>query len=406
MKFGQIVPEKICLACDVCCRFIDKDSPLRPFFFPKEITAGIRPRLDKSGRISLKKHPDIHTCPFFNLKNNKCAIYAKRPLDCRLYPFTVMFGVNKEKIILGLDTKCPFAADSKNQAALKKYSSWLVSALETEKAAGLIASNPLFIGGFQDDVVKIACLDRIAKILIHDPAKNGFRPLALKDRRALGHFREPFVNLYIWKDLNPVWWKKEGGKIKLLLETESGYIDYSSIKKFPDYIYLRKDLAELKGKRYRHKRASCNHFAKNYKFRYLPYRENMKNECLRLFSRWAAERKKKFNDPYYRCLLKDSSSAHRTAMENHKALGLVGRVIKIKGGIRGYAFGFKLKKDTFCVLLEVTDLKFNGISEFIFREFCKEMSGYRYINTMDDSGLENLRASKLSYHPINHPQQM
>jgi len=60
----------------------------------------------------------------------------------------------------------------------------------------------------------------------------------------------------------------------------------------------------------------------------------------------------------------------------------------------------------FCVLLEVCDLKFKGISEFIFREFSKEMTQYKHINCMDDSGLENLRISKLSYHPVflsTHP---
>ena len=59
----------------------------------------------------------------------------------------------------------------------------------------------------------------------------------------------------------------------------------------------------------------------------------------------------------------------------------------------------------FCVLLEVCDLKFKGISEYIFREFCRGLTDYKYINTMDDSGLENLRISKLSYHP-SYPQQM
>ena len=73
--------------------------------------------------------------------------------------------------------------------------------------------------------------------------------------------------------------------------------------------------------------------------------------------------------------------------------------------MRAYTFGFEITKDMFCVLLEVCDLKFKGISEFIFREFSREMNQYKYINAMDDSGLENLRISKLSYHPI-YPQQM
>jgi hypothetical protein len=127
----------------------------------------------------------------------------------------------------------------------------------------------------------------------------------------------------------------------------------------------------------------------------------MKNDCLKLFSKWARSRKQKFQDPYYHKLLEDSFSAHKLAIENFKGLGLTGRVIKIRKKICAYTFGFEITKDMFCVLLEVCDLRFKGISEFIFREFSKEMSQYKYINAMDDSGLENLRISKLSYHPIN-----
>ena len=126
----------------------------------------------------------------------------------------------------------------------------------------------------------------------------------------------------------------------------------------------------------------------------------MRNDCFKLFSKWASARKQKFQDLYYHKLLEDSFSAHRLAIENFKVLGLTGRVIKIRNKIVAYTFGFELKEATFCVLLEVCDLKFKGISEFIFRKFCGELTAYKYINTMDDSGLENLASSKLSYHPI------
>ena len=83
------------------------------------------------------------------------------------------------------------------------------------------------------------------------------------------------------------------------------------------------------------------------------------------------------------------------------ALGLVGRVVWIDGEIRGYTFGYPLNVDTFCILFEVTDLKIKGLAQFIYREFCKElMDTYRWMNAMDDSGLENLKRVKNAYHPI------
>jgi uncharacterized protein len=415
LKLTNIVPNKLCLSCDVCCRFIDKNAELRPFFLPHEITAKIKPYLDKSGRVILKPFQDMHICPFFNTKNHKCSIYSKRPFDCGLYPFAIMFDENREKIILGIDKKCPFSVNDKNQTSIKNYFYYLSDLLEKKEIALIIAQNPSFIGEFQDDVIKFSYLDALTKLIINNPEKNGFRQISLKDKPEFDIFfktienpdsSQNFVSLYIWKELNPVWWtfpdpRSESGSLEVLLETDSGYINFNSLKKFPDYIYLREDLAGLNGSKYRHKRASCNYFSKNYKFQYLPYKQSMKNDCLKLFSKWASARKRKFSDLYYHKLLEDSFSGHKLAIENFKALGLTGRVIKIKGKISAYTFGFELKKDMFCVLLEVCDLKFKGISEFIFREFCKEMSDYKYINTMDDSGLENLRISKLSYHPLS-----
>lgn len=404
----QIIPKNLCLSCDICCRFINKNAPLAPIFLPREISQKIKPHLDKSCRVKLKSFKDIYACPFINTKNNRCSIYSKRPFDCRLYPFAIMFDENRKKVILGIDKKCPFSK-AQNEASIKNYFHYLVDLLEKKETASMIAENPSFIGDFQDDVIKFSYLDTLTKLIIDNPKKRGFRQISLKDKAEFDKFfdcfdhpdsSQNFVNLYIWKDKNPVWWKKKNNALEILIETDSGFVDFNSLKKFPDYIYLREDLASLKGNAYKHKRASCNYFSKNYKFQYLAYRQTMKNDCLKLFSRWASSRKQKSQDFYYHKLLEDSFSAHKLAIENFKALGLTGRVIKIKNKIAAYTFGFELKKDIFCVLLEVCDLKFKGISEFIFREFSREMSQYKYINTMDDSGLENLRISKLSYHPI------
>ncbi len=409
LTITQIIPDKLCLSCDVCCRFIDDNASLAPIFLPGEIIPKVKPHLDKSCRVKLQPFQDIHACQFFNAGKNKCSIYSKRPFDCRLYPFAIMFDENRKKIILGIDKKCPFSVKAGNEALIKNYFHYLSDLLEKKEIASMIAENPLFIGDFQYDVIQFSYLDTLAKLVINNPEKNGFSAISLKDKDVFDKFFKKienpdsgrnFVNLFIWKEKNPVWWKQKNEDPEILFEMDSGYIDFNSLKKFPDYVYLRKDLADLKGNRYKHKRASCNYFSKKYKFQYLPYKQDMKNDCLKLFSKWASARKQKFQDLYYHKLLEDSFSAHKLAIENFKTLELTGRVIKIRNKIAAYTFGFELKEDTFCVLLEVCDLKFKGISEFIFREFCGELTGYKYINTMDDSGLENLRISKLSYHPI------
>ncbi|MCM8780616.1 MAG: hypothetical protein NC908_01655 [Candidatus Omnitrophica bacterium] len=67
--------------------------------------------------------------------------------------------------------------------------------------------------------------------------------------------------------------------------------------------------------------------------------------------------------------------------------------------IKAFTFGFGLSPDTFCILYEITDLSIKGLAQFIFRQFVCELKKYRYINIMDDSGLDNLKQVKFSYHP-------
>jgi len=110
-------------------------------------------------------------------------------------------------------------------------------------------------------------------------------------------------------------------------------------------------------------------------------------------------RKESNPDPVYQGMLSDSLTCLEVFLKDYKKLGGLGRIVKINGKIRGFTFGFALNKDTFCVLYEVTDLSVKGLAQFIFWKFCRELKDYRYINIMDDSGLENLKRVKLSYHP-------
>lgn len=166
-----------------------------------------------------------------------------------------------------------------------------------------------------------------------------------------------------------------------------------------EYLYKKDDLVSLSGNKYKSKRSSVNYFIKNYKFRYLEYGPKFKNECMELFKDWVKERKKINSDYIYQGMLDSNYSTNLLAMEYYEELGLIGRVIKIDEEIKGYSFGFKLNKDTFCVLFEVVDLKLKGIAQYIFREFISNLNGFSYINVMDDSGLENLKKVKNSYRP-------
>jgi hypothetical protein len=181
-------------------------------------------------------------------------------------------------------------------------------------------------------------------------------------------------------------------------------LGFISQKKYDEYVCLRDELVDLPGNKFKSKRSSIHYFVKNHEFEYLPYSLRYRRDCLRLYDRWMAERKTQHNDALYQNMLQDNRASLKVALDNFSKLKLTGRVVKINKEIMAFTFGFKLNADTFCVLYEITDLSIKGLAQFIFHKFCSELKEYKYINIMDDSGLENLKKVKLSYHPIRlHP---
>lgn len=172
-----------------------------------------------------------------------------------------------------------------------------------------------------------------------------------------------------------------------------------SLKSY-DYLCKRDDLAQLKGNKFKSKRASCNSFARNYDFRFEKLSLDDRIGCLKLYKLWAKQRKGQNPDPVYQGMLQDSRVSLKDAFGSYSSLGFQGSVVKVGKEIKGFTFGFPLNPHTFCILFEIADLSIKGLAQFIFREFSRELRDYKYINVMDDSGLENLKKVKLSYHPV------
>ncbi len=196
---------------------------------------------------------------------------------------------------------------------------------------------------------------------------------------------------------------KEISRIENIEEEDLEYyrvLGYLSHKKYPDYLCLRRDLANLKGNKFKSQRASYNYFVKHHNFSRRLFNPADKEDCLDLFNLWVSERKKHNSDDLYCGMLEDNRKVIKETLKNYRQLNLSGIVVKIDNEIKGFSFGYKLSKDTFCVLYEITDLSIKGLAQFIFRQFCQELIGYKYINIMDDSGLENLAKTKLAYKPV------
>lgn len=178
-----------------------------------------------------------------------------------------------------------------------------------------------------------------------------------------------------------------------------GVLGYTYHDKDPDYLCLRSDLALLRGNKFKSQRAACNHFIKHNDYDFHRFSLVDRTSCFSLFNFWAKQRKTQCADEVYCGMLEDNRRVIKKAWANYKQLNFEGIVVRVNKRIKAFSFGYRLNRDTFCVLYEITDLAIKGLAQFIFRQFAQELKDYRYINIMDDSGLENLRKTKLSYRP-------
>ena len=169
-KLYQIIPSEVCFSCDVCCRFLEVDSPLAPIFTETEKArvvadgadpALFRPQADgKSAQIQLKPYNDFYICPFFEPETSRCTIYPVRPLDCQLYPFAIMFSEDGNEVVLGVDTFCPFGEEHLETEAFQQHISDVINHVESEDVATQIAANWSIIGDYQDTVKIVHTLSR------------------------------------------------------------------------------------------------------------------------------------------------------------------------------------------------------------------------------------------------------
>ena len=285
----------------------------------------------------------------------------------------------------------------------------------------------------------------------------GFQSLSLADQGLFQKFLSleahelsvySFVNIYIWRSLFDIQWKIIDENLCVFFQDQTGcflYLppfgqklspkaakdafkvmdkrnknravsrlenieekDVAALKdlgyrissKPGEYLCSRKALAGLRGDNFKAKRACVNYFCKHYEYRYLEFSPRLKKDCLRLYELWARERSLGNSDSLYTGMLKDGLVCLQGLFADYAKLGLVARVVEVNGSIKAFTAGFKISPETFCVLYEFADLSVKGLSQYIFRMFCQELEGFKYINIMDDSGLDNLRIVKESYRPL------
>jgi hypothetical protein len=172
---------------------------------------------------------------------------------------------------------------------------------------------------------------------------------------------------------------------------------YLTERDYYDYIYLRNDLQELKGKKYQAKRNHINKFSNKYRYTYLPVTPDLVPKCMELECKWYKDNRTEED-------AEDLEHEHRSmafALSHFEELGLRGGALCVDGEIIAFTSGSAINHYTFGVHVEKADIRYDGVFTVINREFVSRLpEQFRYINREEDLGIPGLRQSKLSYHPV------
>lgn len=164
-----------------------------------------------------------------------------------------------------------------------------------------------------------------------------------------------------------------------------------------DYIYLTKDLIELKGRKFHSKKNHVNGFRKTYRdYKYVPLTAEMTEECIAFMVEWCTERG---------CIKGDSIDCERKAiteaMNHFTVLDFKGGAIYIDGKMAAFTYGEVGNDDTVVIHVEKGHAAYKGIYGVINQEFCAhEWPHMTYVNREEDMGIEGLRKAKESYNPV------
>ena len=238
----QIVPQRWCLECRICCRFPDAEGVQSPTWSKREArwlsqnasppawledrpgSPSLHPRLERCGR-------NCH-CPAFSHEANRCTIYPDRPLDCRLYPF-VLARHPAGSVVLAMDLKCPYLEAHGSDPEVSRYAQRLARYLDSPVGGRYLLENPAAAGAHWPEFASVAALPSLsapAEIKSHVPFV--LKPLTPREWPFVQRFFEQEVHRYSgctlaslwgWSDLIRPWWTVIGESLCVVCEQAGGF---------------------------------------------------------------------------------------------------------------------------------------------------------------------------------------
>lgn len=167
-----------------------------------------------------------------------------------------------------------------------------------------------------------------------------------------------------------------------------------------DYLYLRRDLAEMKGSRYDGKRNHIRRFKERHPdWLFRPLTPDFAPEAHRLFQAWITS-KGNSTCPDPMAELRQRNALQR-AFSHFSSLDLKGGGLWNQEELLGFIIGSPLNQSTVIVHFQYGHPDAGGVMPLLLQEAAKStFSDCEYINLEQDIGIPGLRKSKLSLHPL------
>ena len=179
-----------------------------------------------------------------------------------------------------------------------------------------------------------------------------------------------------------------------LVEITGYEFNFDELTGDEDYIYTHYDLSLLPGKKYHGKRNHISKFDRTYpKWSFAIISQNHFTDVMTVMDKWCDN-----ND-----IDRDSFEEYsvlKDALQNYELLQLHGGILYVDDKPAAFTMGSRINQSTFDVSFEKGLVEYDGVYSKINNEFVKTLVGFEFINREEDMGIESLRKSKLSYHPV------
>jgi len=163
-----------------------------------------------------------------------------------------------------------------------------------------------------------------------------------------------------------------------------------------DYLFRTSDLIELPGKKYDGKRNLIKKFKTFFNYEYVKLNSSHVEECFQFEEEWCSIKHCDSVEGLFK-----ERRAIREMLAHCAEFDLIAGAIRVEEKICALAVAQRLNPNTLVLHALKANPTMAGLYQVICNEFlAKEAREYEFVNMEQDLGVEGLRKSKLSYHPV------